>query len=359
MLKYTSGVNMRVCKISDLHGGEILAKTVMTPEYKMLLLDGTILKKEYIDKLKEFGILQVYIKENVDTWESILKVELEEEVRKKVRNVLEKHIYSKNEELIELCKAADNIIDSILEEEEVAEKIYDIKESENDIYEHSITVCSLSILTALKMKLPYERIRDIGVACLLHDLGIRYITIDYKNRDINSMTEVKISEYKKHPIYGYSVLKNESWISELSKNIILFHHECMNGSGYPLKTMDIPLEARIVAVCEKFDELICGIGYEKIKVHEAIHHLKQYSNILYDRTVVDLFLEFTAVYPAGTYVKTDEGEIGVIIRQNKKCTDKPVIKIILDKNGDRVWQDVFKDLSKETICITEVVEMIQ
>lgn len=350
---------MKVCKISELRGGEILAKTVMTPEYKMLLLDGTILKREYIDKLKEFGIVQVYIKEDIDTRENILKAELEEEVKEKVRSILEKHIYNKNGDLIELCKTADYIINSLLEEDEVAEKIYDIKERENDIYEHSITVCSLSILTALKMKLPYERIHDIGIACLLHDLGIRYITVDYVNKDIKNMTEVKASEYKKHPIYGYSVLKNETWISELSKSIILFHHECMNGSGYPLKAVDIPLEARIVAVCEKFDELICGIGHEKVKVHEAIEHLKKFSNILYDKAVVDIFLEFTAVYPVGTYVKTNEGEIGVILRQNKKYTDKPVIKIILDKKGDRVWKDVVRDLLTDTICITEVVEMIQ
>ena len=350
---------MKLCKINELHGGEILAKTVMTPEYKMLLLDGTILKKEYIDKLEEFGIVQVYVKEDIDTQENILKVELDKEVKEKVRNVLEKHIYYKSGDLIELCKTADNIIDSILEEDKLAEKIYDIKERENDIYEHSITVCSLSILTALKMKLPYERIHDIGIACLLHDLGIRYITIDYINKDIHSMAEVKASEYKKHPIYGYSVLKNEPWISEQSKKIILFHHECMDGSGYPLKSTDIPLEARIVAVCEKFDELICGIGYEKIKVHEAIQHLKQFSGILYDKTIVDVFLEFMAVYPVGTYVKTSEGEIGVILRQNEKYTDKPFIKIFLDKNGDRVWKDIIRDLSTETICITEVVDMIE
>ena len=81
---------MKVCKIDDLHGGEILAKTIMTPEYKMLLLDGTILKREYIEKLKEFGVVQVYIKEEIDTQKNILKIELEEEVKEKVRNVLEK-----------------------------------------------------------------------------------------------------------------------------------------------------------------------------------------------------------------------------------------------------------------------------
>lgn len=351
---------MRICKINDLHGGETLARTVMTPGYKILLSDGTILKKEYIDKLKEFGIVQVYIEEGADEQEKILKTEIEEEIKEIVRNVLEKHIYNNNKELVELCKAADNIINSLLEEKEVAEKIYDIKEGDFDIYEHSIRICSLSVLTALKMKLSYEKIHDIGVACLLHDLGIRYITVDYINRNIEELAESKIKEYIKHPVYGYTVLKDETWISELSKNIILLHHEYIDGSGYPLKNMDIPLEARIVIVCEKFDELVCGIGYEKVKVHEAIGHLKKYRDILYDGTVVDVFLEFTAVYPVGTYVRTNEEEIGIVLKQNKNYPDKPSIKIILDKHGDRVWGEWIKDLSEEkNIYITEVVDLIQ
>ena len=180
------------------------------------------------------------------------------------------------------------------------------------------------------------------------------------DRDIERMTEARASEYRKHPVYGYSDLKDEPWISEVSKNIILFHHECRNGLGYPMKSRDFPLEAEIVCVCEVFDEMICGIGHKKRKVHEAIRYLKQSRNILYDSIVVDTFLKFTAVYPAGTYVRTNEGEIGMVTEQNNHFPDKPFIKIILDGKGDKVWQNIIKDLSMEkNIFIKEVVEMIQ
>ena len=106
--------------------------------------------------------------------------------------------------------------------------------------------------------------------------------------------------------------------------------------------------------------MICGIGHEKRKVHEAIRYLKQNRNILYDCKVVDTFLKFMAVYPAGTYVKTNEGEIGIVTEQNNHFPDRPFIKIILDRKGDRVWQDISKDLSMEkNIFIEEVVEMIE
>lgn len=352
---------MRVCKIDDLSGGEILARAVMTPDYQVLLSEGTKLRKDYIDKLKELGISELYIEDEEKTEEvAILKNDLERNFKDKVKTIIEKHTYSHSKELVELSKTADVIITNLLEEEEVIEKIYDIKARSCDVYEHSITICSLAILTSLKMKIPQYKIHDIGVACLLHDLGLRYLTLDYINKDINDLSEMELAEYKKHPIYGYTALQNENWISEMSKNIILYHHERLNGKGYPLRVANIPIEARIVIICDAFDEMICGIGNKRIKVFEAIQHLKNNKDVLYDREIVDIFLEFTAVYPAGSYVLTNKGETGIVLRQNKNNPDKPYIKIIFDDKGERIQHDVVKDLStEESIYIVEVIENIK
>ena len=289
---------MRIQKIAYLNGGEILAKTVMTPDYKILLSEGTKLRKEYIEKLGELGVKEVFVEDEINTQEvKILKDETGKNFKDKVKNIIEKHTYSHSEELVELSKTADHIINNLLEEEEVVERIYDIKERSSDIYEH--------------------------------------------------------------PIYGYSALKNETWISELSKDIILYHHENMDGSGYPLKSIYVPIEVKIVNICERFDEMICGIGYKPIKVFEAIHHLKKNKDILYDGNIVDVLLEFTAVYPAGSYVLTNEGEIGIVLRQNKNNPDRPFIKIIYDKRGNRVQYDFVKDLLTENnLYIEKVIENI-
>ncbi len=195
---------MRLCKVNDLKGTEVLAKDAMTLEYKILLSAGTLLKPEYIEKLKELNVREVYIKESApDTKEVvILKEEVEESFKTKVKNILEKHTYS--------------------------------------------------------------------------------------------------HKYKKHPVYGYSALRDENWISEASKNMILYHHERLDGSGYPLKTTDISRECRIIQICDAFDEMICGIGCERTKVYEAVRYLRNNRDIKFDRKIVDIFLEFTAVYPAGT-----------------------------------------------------------
>lgn len=351
---------MIIQKIANLKGGEILAKTVMTSDYKILLSEGVKIRKEYIEKLKELGIKEVVIEDEINTQEvKILKDETEKNFKDKVQNIIEKHTYRHSKELVELSKTADNIISNLLEEEEVMERIYDIKERNSDIYEHSINICSLAILMSLKMKISQDKIHDIGVGCLLHDLGLRYITVDYVDRNIEEFSELELAEYKKHPIYGYSALKDETWISELSKEIILYHHENIDGSGYPLKFIEIPIEVKIVNICEQFDEMICGIGYRRRKVFEAIQYLKNNKGILYDSKLIDVLLRFTAVYPAGSYVLTNEGEVGIVLRQNKNHPDRPFIKIIYDKRGDRIQHDFVKDLlTEENIYIERVVENI-
>ena len=325
---------MKIVKVDNLKGGEVLAKPILTKEYKILLSEEFVLRPEYVDKIRDLGITEVFVKDEelVKTQEVVLlKSDIEEGFKRQVRNIIEKHTYNNNQELVELSGTADGIISKILEEDDVIEQIYDIKERSSDIYEHSINLCSLATLTALKLNLAKERVHDIAVGSLLHDLGLRYMTISYQNQNLDSLSKVELSEYMKHPVYGYSAVKNENWISDTGKSIILFHHERIDGSGYPLKAKEIPYEAAIVGVCDAFDEMICGIGCQRTKVYEAIEYMKIYKGKRFSKEIVDALLQFTAVYPAGSTVLLTNGQTGKVVRQNKDFSDRPVIEL---KNHD-------------------------
>ena len=350
---------MKLYKLKDIDREVVLAKDVLSSDFQILLSSGTVLKKEYLNKLIDLGVEEVYINEvvKVDAVQIVLlKKEVEETFRKNVQTILEKHIYQQDSELQEIANTADQIITSILSEDNVIEKVYDIKERSADIYEHSISLCTLTTITALKLKLDIESIHDLGVACLLHDLGLRYLTISYENRNLDELDEFEYSEYKKHPVYAYSALKNEKWISEKSKNIILFHHEHLDGSGYPLRATDLPIEARIIGVCDAFDEMICGVGCIRTKVYEAVEYLKTFRDSFYDPKVVDSFLQFAAVYPVGTQVILNTGDMAIVIHQNAEFPERPVLRMIQDKNGNPIEEKKDIDLVKEhSIFINDVV----
>lgn len=349
---------MKLVKLDQITGKEILARPIMTEDYQELLSEGTKVKKEYITKLRDLGITEIFIKDDKIDAETIviLKEEVNKQCKDKVKEIISRHTYRKTQDMIEISKTADNIISNILEEEKVIEQIYDIRERGADLYEHSISTCTLATLVSLKMGLQKEAVHDIGVGCLLHDLGLRYITIDYNNTSFEGMSDKNIEEYKKHPIYGYSALKNEEWLSKCSKEIILCHHERINGSGYPLHATEISYETKIASLCDFFDESICGIGCERVKVHEVVEYMKSFKGTLFDEKMVDVLLEFTAVYPSGSKVLTNEGEVAVVIRQNKHFPERPVLQILTNKNGETLEDIVVRDLLQyNNIFIEKVI----
>ncbi|MCH5343237.1 MAG: HD domain-containing protein [Acetatifactor sp.] len=344
-------------RLDELQGNEVLARPLMTWDYQVVLPEGTVIRKDYIEKIVELGILEVYVREEQSSEIAILKSDMEDSIREKVKDILERHTYHNNQELEELSKTADNIISTILEEEQVVEKVFDIRERSADLYEHSINICALAILTALKLEIDRQTIHDIGVGCLLHDIGLRYTTLNFNEKNVESLNEQELAEFKKHPVYGYSTLKDENWISDVSKYIILYHHERLDGSGFPLHIKNIPLECRIVNVCDAFDEMICGIACRRTKVYEAVEYLKSFQNIKFDGKIVDIFLTFTAVYPAGSQVITNEGELAEVISQNKAFQDRPVIRILKDKDGKDVHGKKIIDLVKvHHVFIDKVLE---
>ena len=349
---------MKICAINELKENDILARDVLADGYNVFLYKNTILNKKYIEKLKNLNIQYVYIQDNIPQEEiAVLKKEIEEKSKSKVKEVILKHTYNNSNELKALSETADNIIVNILEEDEVVENIYDIKERSADIYMHSISICVLATLVALKLGLDQERVHDIGVGCLLHDLGLRYMMIEYEDQDIETLSNKELAEYKKHPVYGYTALKNENWLSKKSKEIILCHHEKIDGSGYPLHATEISVDTKIVSVCDAFDEMICGIGRKRMKIYEAVEYLKSFKNILFDGKIVDALLDFTAVYPSGSVIVTNEGDIAVVIRQNKGFPERPIIQLTRDKFGNPIDDDKIIDLVKvNNLFIDSVLE---
>lgn len=347
---------MKLCRVDDIKEQDILARDVMIDKFNVLLYRDTVLHRNYIDKLIELGIEEVYIKDGVSEEKvAILKEDVESKCKTKVREVIQRHTYNRGDDMKEISEAADNIISNILEEEEVVENIYEIKERSADIYEHSISICSLATLISLKLGLDKDRVHDIGVGCLLHDLGLRYMTIGFQ--DVENLSDKEVAEYKKHPVYGYTALKNETWLSNKSKEIILCHHERLDGCGYPLHATEIPIEPRIVSVCDTFDEMICGIGYRRVKVYEAVEYLKAFKDVQFDGKIVDALLEFTAVYPSGSVVITNEKETAVVINQNKHFPERPVIKITMDKNGNSLKEEKIINLVEvKNVFIDSVLE---
>jgi len=347
---------VRICKIEDLKGNEVLAKQILSKDFQVLLEKGETIQSRHIVRLKEFGIEEVFIFEKEVSKEEkieILKEETKELIKENMKEIMEKHMNGNPLILGKVKAVAEQVIDSVFQIEEVSEKVYEIKEHDADLYEHAANVCSLSVILAIKLNCSKSELHDIAIGALLHDIGLQNMERYYVDKNINSFGPEQMIEYRKHSAYGYSKIEEESWLSKVSKDIVLYHHERIDGSGFPTRKNDIEPKIQIVQVCDCFDEMINAIGYIRRKTHEAIEYLRNCKGIKYSDRIVDEFINFIAVYPIGAIVLTNEKEVGVVIRQNRQYPDRPVIKILKDKQGN-IKDGVFvKDLLQENTVFIE------
>lgn len=353
-------MEMRTINVSSIKGNEILARDILSESGIILMSEGTTIKKEYVSKLLELGITNVFVRDELVegiSVDELTEIKIKEQCQNTVKETIEKYFFSDNSELEMLKVVADEIIYDILKEPEVMFNISGVRKKNESVYSHSVNVCALAVLIALKLKLSKDKVRDIAVGSLLHDIGINYLNFDLKNETYESIisNENKAKEVKKHVIYGYTSVEKETWLSPVAKDIILSHHERVDGSGYPfkLKSNKIKIGSKIVGLCDEFDHLVYGLYGKKMKVHKAIDYILSQSGTKFDYEIVKLFNESIAAYPTGCTVVTSDKDYAVVLRQNTKCPTRPVIRLISDCNG-KVYNDWIEvDLTKKLTLFIE------
>ena len=157
---------------------------------------------------------------------------------------------------------------------------------------HSTRVAQFSLSLGKKIGLPERELKDLEVACLLHDVG-KIKTPDSILLKRGKLTEAEYSEMKQHVEYGATII---SWAPSLSKYIlpIRHHHEWHNGNGYPdgLAGDDIPLFAAIISIADAFDAMTSTRPYRKaLFKEEALHRIERSAGTQFRPELVEVFLE--------------------------------------------------------------------
>jgi len=188
-------------------------------------------------------------------------------------------------------------------------QLLDLKDLNTGV--HSTRLAEWALHVAGELGLEQSYLSDIEVAALLHDIG----KIGIADAILNKPAKLTAEEYalmKKHPEYGWAVLRQVPGMERASL-IILHHHESYDGTGYPggLKGEEIPIGSRIVSVIDAFDAMVSSRPYRQgLPFEEAERRLLEASGTQFDARVVERFLplaraEMSSVFAAaGTTVST-------------------------------------------------------
>ena len=157
---------------------------------------------------------------------------------------------------------------------------------------HSARVAQLSLRMGQRLGLSEAELRDLEVACLLHDVG-KIKTPDAILLKAAKLDQAEFKEMMQHVEYGASIL---SWAPSLTKYIpsTRHHHEWYNGQGYPdgLQGDDIPLFAAIISIADAFDAMTSDRPYRRaIFKEEALRRIARMSRTQFRPDLVDIFLK--------------------------------------------------------------------
>lgn len=353
---------MRRISVEAIKDGDILARDIFSSSGVILMAEGSKLKTEYVPRLSDLRINTVFIYEEMteDTiTEDISEEEIKKQCEESVRSTIQKYTYAEKDELKEIVKVADEIMSDILSQPHIMYNVSCVRKKSNELYEHSVNVAAISTLIALRAKFPRPKVKEIAIGALLHDIGFTTVTVDTSNLNLEECEEKVRKEVMRHVIYGYTDVEKKDWISKTAKDIILQHHERMDGSGYPfhMKGEHLKPEVRIVALCDQFDSMVYGNLMKRYKVRDAMDYIVSQAGVQFDFRLVQLFMESVAAYPVGTTVITNEGDTAVVLRQNYKLPTRPVIRLLKNAAGVPYEASEERDLMKNlTLMIIDSVE---
>jgi putative nucleotidyltransferase with HDIG domain len=156
---------------------------------------------------------------------------------------------------------------------------------------HQRRVATLASAIAEEMDLAKEKVDNINIAGLIHDIGKIYIPVEILTRP-GKLSEYEVDIIKAHPQYGHDIMI-ETEVPEPVAEIVRQHHERVNGSGYPdgKKGEEILLESKILSVADVVEAMSSHRPYRPaLGIDMALDEIKNYRGIYYEPEVADACL---------------------------------------------------------------------
>lgn len=332
---------MKLAQVSALVPGMILAKDVFQNNGILLINKDTVLTAEIITKLKFWGFDEVEIEEPPISLKDQQEAAISPQIaaaHERVIGITENLMSSSEAKDIDtnLLRGMVGDLDSQIDlNTNVLLNLSHIKTHDNYLFSHVTNVAILAMIIGKEMKLTEEELKDLGLAALLHDFGMTRIDNNiYDNSQPLSPEEWL--EIKRHPDYSIEMLKQSGRFSEEVLRGVHEHHERIDGSGYPrgIKGQDIHLFGKIIAVADVYDACISPRKHRKrMTPYDALKNLLSQSH-LFDIQILKSFVACMAIYPIGSFVKLNTGQIAKVIGINHGAPFRPEIRIYQDQNGE-------------------------
>lgn len=314
---------MRYITLREAKPGMRLAYDLYDSFGRTLVGSNCELTANYIEKLYGYGFDGIYIEDEISkdiNVESVISPQLRSEGLVCVRGGD-----------IDGCKSvAKHMVEDVLGRGILTLDMTDLRCYDDYTYAHSVNVATVCCVIGIGMEMNEEDLTNLVTAALLHDLGKLQIPEEILNKP-GRLTQEEYQIMKSHATLSYEFISERWDLSAQIKTAVLFHHENVDGSGYPqgLDGSEQTLFTKILHVADVYDALVSKRPYKKpYSPYEASEYLMGGCGIMFDHKVVETLLKYVPLYPKGTDVILSDGRCGIICENSGMHNLRPIVRLL-------------------------------
>jgi HD-GYP domain-containing protein (c-di-GMP phosphodiesterase class II) len=243
----------------------------------------------------------------------------------------------------------DEIIGDILDRQAACYAALTLRQPDSTLHEHGLTVSTLSVMLGLALDYPRERLQQLGIGGLLHDIGLTRLPLNIVKRP-KTMPPAQQALYESHTTQGCTILEKSGSSDQAVLAIVKGHH---NLSAQIEQTGEISAthqeSTRLIGIIDQYDELVTGqTGLTPMSSNQALTQLYQRHRADEEISqVVSYLIRAIGVYPLYSVVALSSGEIAVVGAITPGKAHLPLLYICRDQSGKTCLPPVPLDLVHE------------
>ncbi len=302
---------------------------------------------------------------------SLSKNELTPENLKSVKEVITKSKLVLNKTFSDVRNGCDidlepiiditsSSVDSIFNNVDSLSCLVSIRNKSEYLLEHSTSVSVYLSIFASYLKIDKATVYQMTLGAFLHDVG-KVVVPDNILDKPGKLTDEEFFIMKTHANHSADILKKTKGVSQLSYEVAAYHHEKLDGNGYPfkLKADKISKYCRMMSICDIFDALTSDRCYKKGSCHYKafiiLRNLANNHNHL-DIELVEEFIKAIGAYPVGSLVQLSSNRVAIVERRNKSDSLRPGVRLFFNCEENEYQETEELDLSSSDDYIVKGVK---
>ncbi|WP_227006694.1 HD-GYP domain-containing protein [Shewanella donghaensis] len=224
-------------------------------------------------------------------------------------------------------------------------------DKEPNITQHSLSVAVLSMMMAHSLEIAISEIRDLGLGCIFHDIGKLKIP-DAIRRKRTDLTTHEANYLKTHPNIGYEMLDRSGLFTKSVLDIVLHHHEFIDGSGYPSQFTKKQLAKliQIAALANDYTHLLDRTSSPQV----ALGTLFKTREGKHDKGLIEVLVKVLGIFPPGSIVKLSDGSVAKVMMTSRESKQPHVFSCSM--HGAQAG---FRCLTDEDVTVVETIKIDQ